>query len=147
MPVSTINHATKWFDLLVAALAAKRECETALVGLIAAHGNKRTQPLMDDLCNALHAVATSEGKTCLAYVSERAGQWTVTFPGKGVGYQTWKDFILPQLPKLRAATSKGKADKAASTDPVESLRRYVQQKLDNMDASQRRKARRLLAGL
>ena len=98
-----------WLDALIAALAAKESHTKALAALIKHHGGKRTLPLMDDLLSGIRAIYPATK----AKLSVHMGTPNVSFPGKGVGYQLWKDDILPHLPKLRAATS-GNASKRSS---------------------------------
>ena len=94
----------KWLDALIAALTAKQNHETALAQLIAEHGNKRTLALMDDLCAGIHAVYPKTDAEVKFYM----GQYNVSFPSKGVGYQMWRDMIAPHLPKIKAATKPSK---------------------------------------
>lgn len=108
MNVKKYNH---YINTLIAALAAKRAHEEALKGLVASCGNKRTLELMECLLACMQALYPNTD----AVLSVRKGAWNVSFPNKGAGYQTWKDMILPHLPKLRAATG----GKKASASPVE----------------------------
>ena len=97
MNAKKYNH---YLDTLIAALAAKRAHEEALRKLVASCGGKRTLELMECLLACMQALYP----TTDAVLSVRKGAWNVSFPNKGAGYQTWKDMILPHLPKLRAAT-------------------------------------------
>ena len=90
----------QWLDMLIAALAAKKNHEAALAALIQYHGGKRTLPLMEDLLSGIRAICP----TTRAEITVRAGMFNITFPGKGAGYELWKNMILPYLPKMRAAT-------------------------------------------
>lgn len=106
--MSTTKQNT-WLDALIAALAAKQNHEKALAALIKHHGGKRTMDLMTDLLSgvrALHPATKAE-------LSVRMGTPNVSFPDKGVGYQTWKDMILPHLPKMRKATGGKKSQKTS----------------------------------
>ena len=87
-----------------AALAAKVAHAKALAALIACHGGTRTLSLMKDLLSAIRALHP----TTKAIITGRSGMGNVSFPGKGVGFQTWRDMIMPHLPKMRAPTSGGK---------------------------------------
>jgi len=98
-----------WLDRLIAAIAAKKNHETALAALIKHHGGKRTLPLMEDLLSGIRAIYPATK----AELSVRGGTPNVSFPDKGVGYQTWKEHILPHLPKLRAATGGKKSNKTS----------------------------------
>ena len=98
-----------WLDALIAALAAKQSHTAALTALIKHHGGKRTMPLMEDLLSGIRAIHPSSK----AELSVRMGQPNVSFPDKGVGYQMWKDDILPHLPKMRKATGGKKAQKTS----------------------------------
>jgi len=98
-----------WLDRLIAALAAKQSHEAALAALIKHHGGKRTLPLMEDLLSGIRALYPATK----AELSVRMGTPNVSFPDKGVGYQAWKDMILPHLPKLRAATGGKKSNKTS----------------------------------
>lgn len=118
----------KWLDALIAALAAKRDHEAALAALIAHHGGKRTLPLMEDLLAGLRVICP-ETK---AEITIRAGQPTITIPGEGAGYEVWKTYIRPHLPKLRAATGGGRA----KADPVDALIKRI---LKDCTPAQRRK--------
>lgn len=110
-----VTKQNQWLDALVAAIAAKQDHESALAALIKHHGSKRTLPLMEDLLcgiKALHPATKAE-----ITVRNVLGVPTpnVSFPDKGVGFQTWRDFIAPHLPKMRAAT----ATKKQKTSPRE----------------------------
>lgn len=98
-----------WLDALIAALAAKQNHAKALAALIKHHGGKRTMPLMEDLLSGIRALHPATK----AEISVRVGVPNVSFPDKGVGYQLWKDDILPHLPKMRAATSGKKSNKTS----------------------------------
>ena len=98
-----------WLDTLIAALAAKQSHAKALANLIAHHGGKRTLPLMEDLLSGIRALHP----TTKAELSVRVGVPNVSFPDKGVGYQTWRDCIAPHLPKMRAATGGKKSNKTS----------------------------------
>jgi hypothetical protein len=98
-----------WLDRLIAALTAKQSHEAALTALIKHHGGKRTMELMQDLLSGIRAIHP----TTKAELSVRMGTPNVSFPDKGVGYQTWKEHILPHLPKLRAATGGKKSHKTS----------------------------------
>jgi hypothetical protein len=102
-----------WLDRLIAALAAKESHTKALTALVKHHGGKRTLELMQDLLSGIRAIHP----TTKAELSVRMGTPNVSFPDKGVGYQTWKDMILPHLPKMRAATTGSK--KSNKTSPKE----------------------------
>lgn len=106
-----------WLDALIAALKAKQSHEVALTALIKHHGGKRTVPLMEDLLSGIRAIY-SKTKAELS-VRNVLGVATpnVSFPDKGVGFQTWRDCIAPHLPKMRASTTKGK--KSNKTSPRE----------------------------
>ena len=105
-----------WLDTLIAALAAKQGHVKALAALVAHHGGERTMPLMEDLLSGIRAIYP----TTKAELTVRMGMPNVSFPDKGVGYQTGKDMILPHLPKMRAATSGKKGGKKSSkTSPKE----------------------------
>lgn len=106
-----------WFDSLVLALKANQAHKSALAALIRYHGGRRSEPLMNDLCNAVHAL--HKGKGCRARVTCRAGQFNVSFPGKGVGFDMWRTMILPHLPLMRAGTASKR--KSKSVDPQERL--------------------------
>ena len=102
-----------WLDTLIAALAAKQGHAKALAALVAHHGGKRTMPLMEDLLSGIRALhPTTKAELSVRNVN---GVLTpnVSFPDKGVGYETWKDDILPHLPKLRAATGGKKSNKTS----------------------------------
>lgn len=114
MNVKKFNH---YLDMLAAALAAKRAHEEALKGLIASCGGKRSLPLMEGLLACIKTLYP----TTDAILSVRKGAWNVSFPNKGAGYQTWKDMILPHLPKMRAAT--GGKKKAVS--PIQAAARRI----------------------
>ncbi len=109
----------KWLTALVAALASKEAHETALAALVQFRGGKRTMLLMEDLLSGIRAIYPNTR----AELSVRAGMPNVSFPDKGVGYQMWKDLILPHLPKMRAATTK-KA-KARNSSKMERLVAYI----------------------
>lgn len=98
-----------WLDALIAALAAKESHTAALTALVKHHGGKRTMELMQDLLSGIRAIHP----TTKAELSVRMGTPNVSFPDKGVGYQTWKDMILPHLPKMRVATSGTKSHKTS----------------------------------
>ena len=98
-----------WLDALIAALAAKESHTKALAALIKHHGGKRTMELMEDLLSGIRALHPATK----AELSVRMGQPNVSFPDKGVGYQMWKDDILPHLPKMRAATGGKKSQKTS----------------------------------
>ena len=109
----------KWLDALVTALATREAHEAALAALVEFHGGKRTMPLMEDLLSGVRAVYPGTR----AEISVRAGMPNVSFPDKGVGYQMWKDMILPHLPKMRAATTT-KA-KSRNSSKMELLVAYI----------------------
>jgi len=111
-----------WLDALIAALAAKQSHEAALTALIKHHGGKRTMPLMEDLLSGLRALHPTT--KAIITVRNVLGVATpnVSFPDQfkgqgGVGFQTWRDFIAPHLPKMRAAVKGGK--KSQKTSPRE----------------------------
>lgn len=97
MNTKQFNH---YLDLLKEALRAKEDAAKALKGLVASCGGKRTLELMEGLLACMQALYPNTD----AVLSVRKGAWNVSFPNKGAGYQTWKDMILPHLPKLRPAT-------------------------------------------
>ena len=98
-----------WLDALILSLRSQKNHAAALTALIKYHGGKRTLPLMEDLLSGLRAIHP----TTKAELSVRGGTPNVSFPDKGVGYQTWKEHILPHLPKLRAATGGKKSNKTS----------------------------------
>lgn len=108
MNTKQFNH---YLDLLQKALRAKEDAAKALKGLIASCGGKRTLPLMEGLLACMQALYPNTD----AILSVRSGEWNVSFPRKGSGYQTWNEEIRPHLPLLRPAT--GGKKKAAS--PIE----------------------------
>ena len=110
-----MKHQNQWLNALVAALKAKQDHKAALTALIAHHGGKRTLDLMIDLHAGIEVLFPKTDAVVKAYL----GQPNVSFPNKGAGYDTWRDLILPHLPKLKAATHKGKSSK--SVDPVASF--------------------------
>lgn len=106
-----------WLDALIAALAAKESHTKALAALIEHHGGKRTLPLMEDLLSGIRALhPTTKAEVSIRNVMGVATP-NVSFPDKGVGFQTWRDCIAPHLPKMRAATTKG--GKSKKTSPRE----------------------------
>ena len=115
-----MKQANKWLDALVAALAAKKAHEQALRELIDYHGGKRTLPLMEDLCAGIRILFPKTD----AEVTVRGGQPNVSFPSKSSGYETWRRDILPHLPKLKAATTKGPRK---SVDPVVAAAKRLKQ--------------------
>jgi len=123
----------KWLDALIAALAARRNHEEALKALISHHGGKRTMPLMEDLLAGLRAVYPKTDAEIRAF----KGQPNISFPNKGVGYQLWKDEILPHLPKLRKATGGARH----SVDPVE---RFAKTIMKELSAAQIRRLKALI---
>ena len=104
-----VTKQNQWLDALIAALAAKQGHAKALAALVAHHGGKRTMPLMEDLLSGIRALHP----TTKACITVRVGTPNVSFPDKGVGYETWKDMILPHLPKMRAATGGKKSNKTS----------------------------------
>ena len=115
-----MKQANKWLDALVAALAAKKAHEAALRELIAHHGGKRTIALMEDLCAGIRVLFPKTD----AEVSVRGGQPNVSFPSKGSGYETWRRDILPHLPLIKAATTKGTRK---ASDPVAAAAKRLKQ--------------------
>lgn len=111
MNTKQFNH---YLDLLKKALRAKEDAAKALKGLIASCGGKRTLPLMEGLLGCMQVLYPNTD----AVLSVRSGQWNVSFPRKGSGYQTWCDEILPHLPKLRPATG-GKKQAASPIEKAE----------------------------
>ena len=106
-----------WLDALIAALAAKESHTKALAALVAHHGGKRTMPLMEDLLSGIRAIHPTTNACITVRNSNGVATPNVSFPDKGVGFQTWRDCIAPHLPKMRKATTKGK--KAEKTSPRE----------------------------
>jgi len=107
-----------WLDALIAALAAKRGHEAALAALVKHHGGKRTMPLMEDLLSGIRAIhPTTEAFSTWRNVLGVATP-NVSFPNQGVGFQTWRDFIAPHLPKMRPAVVRG-GKKSQKTKPRE----------------------------
>tara|TARA_R110002126_G_C10223461_1_gene479280 strand:- start:47 stop:469 length:423 start_codon:yes stop_codon:yes gene_type:complete len=102
-----------WLDALIAALAAKQSHAKALANLIAHHGGKRTLPLMEDLLSGIRALHPATKAELSVRNVNGVATPNVSFPDKGVGYETWKDMILPHLPKLRAATGGKKSNKTS----------------------------------
>jgi len=112
-----------WLDALIAALAAKQGHQKALAALVAHHGGKRTMPLMEDLISGLRALHPTT--KAIITVRNVLGVATpnVSFPDQfkgqgGVGFQTWRDFISPNLPKMRLAVVRG-GKKSQKTSPRE----------------------------
>lgn len=125
-----MKHQNQWLNALVAALKAKQDHKAALTALIAHHGGKRTLDLMIDLHAGIEVLFPKTDAVVKAYL----GQPNVSFPNKGAGYDTWRDLILPHLPKLKAATTKPRISKAA--DPVAS---YAKRIMRDLTAAQRRR--------
>lgn len=127
MNIAKHNH---YLDCLKAALRAKEDATKALVALVALHKGKRTLELMESLLGCMQAIYPKTD----AELSVRKGEWNVSFPSHGSGYQTWREFILPHLPKLREAANKGKKKQAS---PVEVLTGQIRQlRKDGMTKSQ-----------
>ena len=95
-----------WLDALIAALAAKQSHAKALANLIAHHGGKRTMPLMEDLLSGIRALHPATKAELSVRNVNGVATPNVSFPDKGVGYETWKDMILPHLPKLSKKSNK-----------------------------------------
>lgn len=114
-----MKQANQWLDALIAALAAKKAHEAALHALIAHHGGKRTLALMEDLCDGLRVLFPKTDAEIKVYL----GQPNVSFPSKGAGYETWRRDILPHLPKIKAATTKGRK----ASDPVAAAAKRLKQ--------------------
>ena len=102
-----------WLDALIAALAAKQSHEAALAALIKHHGGKRTMPLMEDLLSGIRAIHPATKAELSVRNVLGVATPNVSFPDKGVGFQTWRDCIAPHLPKMRAATKGGKSQKSS----------------------------------
>jgi hypothetical protein len=125
-----MKHQNQWLDTLIAALKAKRDHEAALTALIAHHGGKRTEALMHDLLAGIRVVCPETKAVVNVYM----GQFNLSFPGKGAGYDTWRDLIAPHLPKIKAATTKPRSSKAS--DPVAALAKRI---MRDLTAAQRRR--------
>ena len=102
-----IKTSNNFLETLIAALQAKTKVREALQAMLAAHGGRRTPELMENLRLALCAAYPG----CKAEVSVYMGKPNLKFPGKGVGYDAWRDLIAPYLPKIKAATTGKKAKK------------------------------------
>jgi hypothetical protein len=102
-----------WLDTLIAALAAKQGHEKALAALVAHHGGKRTLPLMEDLLSGIRAIHPATKAELSVRNVLGVATPNVSFPDKGVGFQTWRDCIAPHLPKMRKATKGGKSNKTS----------------------------------
>ena len=108
-----VTKKNQWLDTLIAALAAKQGHEKALAALVAHHGGKRTLPLMEDLLSGIRAIHPATKAELSVRNVLGVATPNVSFPDKGVGFQTWRDCIAPHLPKMRAAT-KGKTSQKTS---------------------------------
>ena len=115
-----MKQANQWLDTLIAALAARKNHEAALAALIAHHGGKRSLALMNDLCDGLRVLFPKTDAEVKAYM----GHFNVSFPRKGAGYETWRRDILPHLPKIKAATTKGTRK---ASDPVAAAAKRLKQ--------------------
>jgi len=124
-----MKNQNQWLDTLIAALKAKEDHRKALTALIAHHGNKRTEALMHDLLAGIRVVCPETKAVVNVYM----GQFNLSFPGKGAGYDTWRDLIMPHLPRIKAATTK-RSSKAS--DPVAS---YAKRIMRDLSAAQRRR--------
>jgi hypothetical protein len=107
-----MKHQNQWLNALVAAIKAKQDHSAALTALIKHHGGKRTLDLMIDLHAGIEVLFPKTD----AIVKPYLGQFNVSFPSKGAGYDTWRDLILPHLPKLKASSTKPRSSKVS--DPV-----------------------------
>jgi len=118
-----------WINALVAALAAKRDHKAALTALVKHHGGKRTVALMEDLLAGIHMLHPGTDAELTCYM----GQPNIKFTKKSSDRDTWRNYILPHLPKIKAASHKG-SSKAA--DPVAAMAKRI---MRDLSAAQRRR--------
>lgn len=110
-----------WLDALIAALKAEQDHTAALAALIAAHGGKRTLPLMEALQSGFRVIyPATPGE-----VKVWGGAPTLTFPRGSAAAQCWQRKILPHLPKLRVSEGR----KATKQDVVATFARRAQRVL------------------
>jgi len=124
----------QWLSALIAALAAKQDHKAALAALVKHHGGKRTVGLMEDLLaglQALHPKTPSSAGTD-AEITCYMGQPNIKFT-KNLGRDTWRTYILPHLPKIKAATHKG------SSKSVDHVAKLAQRIMRDLTAAQRRR--------
>jgi len=98
-------------DVMARYRDSKIDGRQVIADMIKAHGGGRTVDFIQNVHYALHIVYPKTK----AELSEYMGKPNIKFPDKGVGYDCWRDLILPHLPKIKPATT-GKTKKNRTVD-------------------------------